>query len=86
MGGARQQFAQEFTFDTFVTAFGFMTKLALIAEKRGHHPDWSNVYNKVIVAFTTHDAGGITDLDFELAASADQFATAAQGKTSPTQE
>lgn len=55
-------------FKDFVTAFGFMTSVALVAEKLDHHPEWSNVYGTVHVALQTHDAGGITELDFTLAA------------------
>ena len=62
---------KEFQFDTFVTAFGFMTQLALIAESMNHHPEWFNVYNRVTIDLMTHDAGGISELDFELAAHAD---------------
>jgi 4a-hydroxytetrahydrobiopterin dehydratase len=58
---------QTFTFSSFVTAFGFMSSVALLAEAMGHHPDWSNVYNRVTIALTTHDAGGISALDFTLA-------------------
>lgn len=56
-----------FEFADFVAAFGFMSRCALVAEKMDHHPDWSNVYKTVKVALSTHDAGGITKLDFELA-------------------
>ncbi len=58
---------RQFEFGNFVEAFGFMTRAALVAEKMDHHPEWSNVYNQVDVALSTHDAGGITELDFELA-------------------
>ena len=58
---------REFTFANFIEAFGFMTQSALVAEKMDHHPEWSNVYNRVVVDLTTHDAGGLTELDFELA-------------------
>lgn len=58
---------RDFKFKTFVEAFSFMTTIALKAEKMGHHPDWSNVYNTVNIKLNTHDAGGITQLDFELA-------------------
>ncbi|MCB0276950.1 MAG: 4a-hydroxytetrahydrobiopterin dehydratase [Calditrichaeota bacterium] len=58
---------RHFQFDTFVEAFGFMARVALLAEKMDHHPDWSNVYNRVMINLNTHDAGGITELDFELA-------------------
>jgi 4a-hydroxytetrahydrobiopterin dehydratase len=56
-----------FTFASFVMAFGFMASVALLAEAMGHHPDWSNVYNRVTIALTTHDVGGISALDFTLA-------------------
>jgi 4a-hydroxytetrahydrobiopterin dehydratase len=62
---------KRFEFDDFVSAFGWMAKVALHAEKLNHHPDWKNVYNGVDVALSTHDAGGITDLDFQLAARMD---------------
>ena len=58
---------REFQFENFVAAFGFMSSVALLAEKMDHHPDWSNVYNRVSVALNTHDVGGISALDFELA-------------------
>lgn len=58
---------KEFQFKDFVEAFGFMARVALLAEKANHHPEWSNVYNKVHIRLTTHDAGGLTDKDFELA-------------------
>ncbi len=54
-------------FDDFVTAFGFMTRVALVAEAMNHHPEWSNVWNRVEIQLTTHDAGGISRLDFQLA-------------------
>ena len=56
-----------FTFDDFVQAFGFMSRVALCAEAMNHHPEWSNVWNRVDIRLTTHDAGGLTALDFELA-------------------
>ena len=62
---------KEFQFDTFVTAFGFMTQLALVAESLNHHPEWFNVYNRVTIDLTTHDAGGISELDFQWAKQAD---------------
>jgi 4a-hydroxytetrahydrobiopterin dehydratase len=58
---------REFTFDDFVGAFSFMTGVALVAEKLNHHPDWSNSWNRVRIDLTTHDAGGITEIDFQLA-------------------
>jgi 4a-hydroxytetrahydrobiopterin dehydratase len=54
-------------FGSFVAAFGFMASVALIAERMDHHPNWSNVYGTVEIELTTHDAGGVTELDFELA-------------------
>ena len=58
-------------FADFVGAFGFMSRVALLAEKADHHPDWSNVWNKVHIRLTTHDAGGLTKRDFELARAID---------------
>ena len=58
---------KEFLFKDFQSAFSWMTKMALVAEKMDHHPEWFNVYNKVNVILTTHDAGGITKLDTDLA-------------------
>ena len=58
---------KEFQFPDFVKAFGFMTSVALLAESLNHHPNWSNVYNKVTIELFTHDANGITDFDFTLA-------------------
>jgi 4a-hydroxytetrahydrobiopterin dehydratase len=58
---------KEFHFNDFVDAFGFMAKAALVAEAMNHHPEWLNIYAKVRVDLSTHDAGGITDLDFALA-------------------
>jgi len=56
-----------FKFEDFVSAFGFMTQIAIHAEKANHHPEWFNVYNRVDVTLTTHDAGGVTDKDVKLA-------------------
>ena len=58
---------KEFKFSNFIEAFSFMTKIALICEKYNHHPNWENVYSKVIIRFSTHDLGGITNLDQTLA-------------------
>ncbi|QVL46881.1 MAG: 4a-hydroxytetrahydrobiopterin dehydratase [Thiocapsa sp.] len=58
---------KSFEFKDFVEAFGFMSRVALVAESMDHHPEWSNVYNSVVVDLSTHDAGGITELDFTLA-------------------
>lgn len=62
-----QRIKANFVFDTFETAFDFMTEVAAEAERLNHHPEWSNVYNKVDIELTTHDLGGITDLDLEFA-------------------
>ena len=62
-----------FLFKDFVEAFGFMSRVALLAESRNHHPNWSNVYNSVTIELTTHDLGGLSDLDLELAAAIDQL-------------
>ncbi|WP_205341419.1 4a-hydroxytetrahydrobiopterin dehydratase [Denitrificimonas caeni] len=56
-----------FKFSDFVSAFAFMTQVALLAEKANHHPEWSNIYNKVFISLTTHDVGGLSKRDFELA-------------------
>ena len=56
-----------YQFPDFVRAFGFMTSVAILAEKLDHHPEWSNVYGKVVIVLTNHDAGGLTELDFHLA-------------------
>lgn len=58
---------RRFVFTDFVEAFGFMSRVALLAETADHHPEWSNVYNRVEIYLTTHDAGGITQKDFDLA-------------------
>ena len=63
---------KEFIFKDFQSAFGWMTRMALLAEKMDHHPEWFNVYNKVNVTLTTHDAGGITQLDINLAKAMNQ--------------
>jgi 4a-hydroxytetrahydrobiopterin dehydratase len=65
---------REFRFDDFNRAFSFMTAVALVAERMDHHPEWFNVYNRVVVDLATHDAGGVTELDFELASRASAFA------------
>lgn len=63
-----------FTFRDFSEAFGFMARVALEAEKLNHHPDWSNAWNRVTVNLSTHDAGGLTELDFHLAADMSRLA------------
>ncbi len=64
-------------FADFNAAFGFMTRIALAAEKADHHPEWSNVWNRVDIVLTTHDAGGLTEKDFALAATIDAVAAEA---------
>jgi 4a-hydroxytetrahydrobiopterin dehydratase len=68
----RDAITREFLFADFNRAFAFMTQVALAAEKADHHPEWSNVYNKVRVTLTTHDAGGVTQKDLDLARVADE--------------
>ncbi len=60
---------RELKFDDFIKAFGFMTRVALVAEAMNHHPEWHNVYNRVVIDLNTHDVGGISALDFKLAAA-----------------
>ncbi len=72
IGGTLQR---TFQFADFVEAFGFMSSAALIAERMNHHPEWFNVYNKVRVELNTHDAGGITVLDFQLARAMSKLAS-----------
>ena len=67
------QLKRTFLFRDFVEAFGFMSRVALLAESRNHHPNWSNVYNRVTIELTTHDLGGLSELDSELAAAIDQL-------------
>ena len=62
-----------FKFKSFIRAFGWMSQVAICAEKLNHHPEWFNVYNKVEVKLTTHDVGGISELDFKLAEKIDLF-------------
>ena len=65
----------EFRFKDFNGAFGFMTRVALAAERQNHHPEWSNVYNRVTIRWTTHSEGGVTELDVKLARACSRFAT-----------
>lgn len=68
------QLKRDLQFASFVEAFGFMSQVALVAEKMNHHPDWSNVYNKVSIRLSTHDAGDkVTDKDRKLAAEIDKI-------------
>ena len=73
----RDAISKKFTFKDFNEAFGFMLRAALIAEKLDHHPEWFNVYNKVEVTLSTHDAGGVTERDIKLAAEMNRLAGAA---------
>lgn len=65
--GEREAIARGFRFADFNAAWGWMTRVALLAEKLDHHPEWSNIYNCVEVVLTTHDAGGVTELDLRMA-------------------
>ena len=67
----RSAIFKAYKFRNFVEAFGFMTKVALIAERMDHHPEWFNVYNKVEITLTTHSTGGVSDLDIKLATAID---------------
>ncbi len=75
----RGAITREFVFSDFAQAFAFMTQIALAAEKNNHHPEWSNVYNRVVITLTTHDADGLTQRDIDLArytdATFEQFAS-----------
>jgi len=70
----RDAIARKFEFANFSEAFAFMSRAALLAEKMDHHPEWFNVYNKVEVTLSTHDAGGVTQHDVDMAAAMDAFA------------
>ncbi len=70
----RDAITKTFVFKDFNQAFGFMTRAALVAEKMDHHPEWFNVYKKVEVTLSTHDAGGVTELDIKLAEAMDKIA------------
>ena len=72
--GGRDAIQKTFKFKDFNEAFGFMTRVALMADKLDHHPEWSNVYNRVDVTLTTHDADGVTELDVQMAAFMDGVA------------
>lgn len=69
--GERDAIRRDFKFHDFVQAFGFMSKVALLAERADHHPEWSNVYNRVHILLTTHDAGGLSSRDLSLAKQID---------------
>ena len=67
----RDAISRNFTFDDFSEAFAFMTRVALLAEKYDHHPEWSNVWNRVEIVLTTHDAGGLSHRDITMAEAID---------------
>ncbi len=68
--------ARTFRFESFAEAFGWMASVAIVADKLDHHPEWRNVYSRVEVELTTHDAGGLSERDFELARVMDELAPA----------
>jgi len=70
----RDAICRQFTFANFNAAFGFMSRVALLAEKMNHHPEWSNVWNRVDITLTSHDAGGLTERDVRLAEAIDRIA------------
>ena len=69
----RDAYTKLFKFSDFKQAFSFMTSVAMKAEQINHHPEWENVYNKVIITLTTHDLGGVSKLDYDMALFADKF-------------
>ena len=70
----RDAITKKFQFENFNEAFGFMTRVALLADKMDHHPEWFNVYNKVEVTLSTHDVGGVTDNDIKMAKAMEEYA------------
>ncbi len=68
---SRDAIARSFTFDNFSQAFAFMTQVALLAERIDHHPEWSNIFNRVDILLTTHDAGGLSERDVDMAQAID---------------
>jgi len=70
----RDAIAKSFKFKSFNAAFGFMSRVALLAEKMDHHPEWFNVYNKIDVTLSTHDAGGVTEKDIKMARAMNRYA------------
>jgi 4a-hydroxytetrahydrobiopterin dehydratase len=78
----RDAIVRDYTFNDFVGALGFMTKVALLAEKSDHHPEWSNVYNKVSILLSTHDCGGLSKRDTDLASQIDALVNSSSQKKS----
>ncbi|OWV71476.1 pterin-4-alpha-carbinolamine dehydratase [Rhizobium sp. R634] len=79
LNDAASSISKTFKFSNFIDAFGFMTEAAITAEKLNHHPEWFNVYSKVDVTLNTHDAGGLTELDFKLATAMEKAAARRAG-------
>ena len=69
----RDAIKKDYQFKDFVSAFGFMTKVAILSEKADHHPEWFNVYNRVEITLSTHDCGGLSDRDIDLAKKIDEI-------------
>jgi 4a-hydroxytetrahydrobiopterin dehydratase len=80
MVAGRDAIARSFTFADFNAAFSFMTRVALLAEKQDHHPEWFNVWNRVDITLSTHDAGGLSQRDVALAEAIEAVAAAAGGR------
>ncbi len=78
LADGREAIVRKYQFVDFDAAFAFMTRVALLAAKMDHHPEWFNVYNKVDVTLATHDAGGVTQKDIDLAAAMDGYAVVGQ--------
>jgi len=76
----RDAIIKKFVFADFSEAFGFMTRVALVAEKMNHHPEWFNVYKTVEVTLSTHDAAGLTELDVKLATAMNEIAGTSSGR------
>ncbi|MDB5701685.1 MAG: 4a-hydroxytetrahydrobiopterin dehydratase [Sphingomonadales bacterium] len=70
---ARDALTRQFVFADFSQAFGFMTRVAMLADKADHHPEWSNIYNRVDILLTTHDAGGLSARDVDMATAIDKL-------------
>ncbi|MDB5713143.1 MAG: 4a-hydroxytetrahydrobiopterin dehydratase [Sphingomonadales bacterium] len=70
---ARDALTRQFVFADFSEAFGFMTRVAMLADKADHHPEWSNIYNRVDILLTTHDAGGLSVRDIDMATAIDKL-------------